>query len=229
MSGNAKALRDGIVLTTILAMIFTVWPALDLWVSGLFYSESHGFWLGKVDVIQNLRKAIWSLILLTLFFSLAALIFSKVVRTTTPRLDKVWEVIVLTYLLGPALLVNAILKEHWGRARPSTITEFGGPRDFTPALIPTDQCATNCSFVSGEGAGATAMLIALLLILRNMVPGRYTRAATLAAFIIAGIGMSLRVIMGRHFFSDTILAALFVTLIALAILQLKRYRTIRLF
>ncbi|MGX9352778.1 phosphatase PAP2 family protein [Shimia sp. W99] len=229
MSNNTKALRDGIVLTAILAMIFTVWPALDLWVSGLFYSEGHGFWLGKVDVIQNLRKAIWSLILLTLFFSLAALIFSKIVRTTTPRLDKVWEVIVLTYLLGPALLVNAILKEHWGRARPSTITEFGGTRDFTPALIPSDQCATNCSFVSGEGAGSTALLIAILLIVRNMAPGRYTRHVTIAAFIIAGMGLSFRVLMGRHFLSDTILAALFVTLIALTILQLKRYRNIRLF
>ena len=135
----------------------------------------------------------------------------------------------MTYLLGPALLVDGILKAQWGRARPANITEFGGPLEFSPALRLSDQCPSNCSFVSGEGAGATAMLIAVMLVLRNQKSGRYSRLAGRIAIAIAVTGLGLRIVMGRHFLSDTLFAVLFVTLIALLLLQLKRYRNIRLF
>jgi len=29
-------------------------------------------------------------------------------------------------IIGPGLLVNTVFKEHWGRARPSQVEEFGG-------------------------------------------------------------------------------------------------------
>src|SRR5262245_300383 len=33
-------------------------------------------------------------------------------------------------LLGPGLLVNGILKEHWGRPRPIAVTQFGGTQPY---------------------------------------------------------------------------------------------------
>lgn len=229
LNPNSKALRDGVILLVILQMVFAIWPGIDLWVSGLFYEPSDGFWIAHNEGVKFLRETIWKLILLGFGAAFVALIFTKLFRSTTPVLNKVWEVIVLTYLLGPALLVDGILKRFWGRARPSTVTEFGGDLDFSPAYQISDQCAKNCSFVSGEGAGATALLIAVFLVVRNMVPSRYTRLLAWVGCAIAATGLGLRILMGRHFLSDTVFAVLFVGLIALALLQLKRYRAIRLF
>ena len=53
-----------------------------------------------------------------------------------------------------SLLVNALLKDHWGRARPNETTLFGGDGAFSGPFVIAGQCARNCSFVSGEGAGA---------------------------------------------------------------------------
>ena len=35
-----------------------------------------------------------------------------------------------TLALGPGLLVNVILKDHWGRPRPIDVTQFGGEQHF---------------------------------------------------------------------------------------------------
>ncbi len=229
MSPNTKALRDCVVMTVISGLFFLAFSGLDIWFSALFFTAEGGFWLAELHSINVLREFIWALIVIVALGCLAALVFGKLFRTTTPVLNKVWEVAVLTYLLGPALLVDGILKGHWGRARPSATTDFGGALEFTPAFVLSDQCPKNCSFVSGEGAGVTALLIAVMLITRNSAPRKYTQAVQGAAFAIAAMGLSLRVLMGRHFLSDTIFAVLFVTMIALALLQLKRYRALRLF
>lgn len=210
-------------------MIFAIWPGIDIWFSALFFDPNMGFWLAHLEPVNALRETIWKLIILAFLVALAALTFTKVFRSTTPILNKVWEVAALTYVLGPMLLVDVILKSHSGRARPSTVEEFGGDRVFSRAFEISDQCASNCSFVSGEGSGVTAMMIAVLLVVRNTVPARYTRLVTYVFGAATVAGLSLRVVMGRHFLSDTIFAVLFVTMIALALLQLKRYRTLRLF
>ncbi|MEP2532225.1 phosphatase PAP2 family protein [Shimia sp.] len=229
MTPNRKALRDCVIITVVLAMVFTSWPALDLFVSGLFFADIHGFWIARISAVQTLRELVWGLIILVFCVALIALIFSRIFRTTAPVLNKVWEVVVLTYLLGPILLVDAVLKSFWGRARPANVAEFGGSQPFTPPVVMSDQCVDNCSFVSGEGSGATAMLISVLLITRNMAPGRYTQLVTHIVIVMATLGLTLRILMGRHFLSDTLFAMLFVTLIALGLLQLKRYRSLRLF
>lgn len=229
MTANARALQSCVILTAILAMVFLIWPEIDLWFSGFFYSQSKGFWLADLATINHLREAIWKLIILTFLVALGGVIFTKLFRSTTPVLNKVWEVATLTYVLGPMLLTDVILKSHWGRARPSAVEDFGGSAQFTPPFVIADQCADNCSFVSGEGSGVTALLITVLLVVRNSAPSRTKEIVTGIAFAVAAAGLSLRVLMGRHFLSDTICAVLFVTMIALALLQLKRYRTLRLF
>lgn len=229
ISANTRALQSCVILTAIVAMIFLIWPGIDLWFSGLFYDAQDGFWLAQLASVNHLREFIWKLIILTFLCALGALIFTKAFRTTTPELNKVWEVATLTYVLGPMLLTDVILKSHWGRARPSSVTDFGGSAEFSPPFVVSDQCADNCSFVSGEGSGVTALLITVFLVVRNSAPSRYSRFVTCAAFAVAFAGLALRILMGRHFLSDTICAVLFVTMIALGLLQLKRYRTLRLF
>jgi lipid A 4'-phosphatase len=125
------------------------------------------------------------------------------------------------------LVVNGLLKAYWGRARPTQIVDFGGTAQFTPAWEISDQCAKNCSFVSGEGSGAMAMTLAALLILfalRDRLPAKAYRAGQAAAWaMLAFVGWQ-RVASGGHFLSDVLLSMLLTTLIAavLARLMLRR-------
>ena len=57
-------------------------------------------------------------------------------------------------VLGAGLVVNGILKDDFGRARPRDIEAFGGSSQFTPAFVVSHECDRNCSFSSGDGAGA---------------------------------------------------------------------------
>ena len=43
-AGAARALTMALILS---ALVFTLWPGVDLWVSGLFYDPVQGFWLAR--------------------------------------------------------------------------------------------------------------------------------------------------------------------------------------
>ena len=115
-----------------------------------------------------------------------------------------------SFLLGPVLLVNGLLKEFIGRARPKNIIEYGGTKIFSPAYFPADQCETNCSFVSGDAAVAFST-IAFALIFKGKL--RFHLVAVALSF---GVLVSIyRLGTGAHFLSDTVLSGLFCILIIL--------------
>ncbi len=108
----------------------------------------------------------------------------------------------LSLALGPGLVVNAILKEYWGRPRPSTIHEFGGPNYFVPPLVISDQCDSNCSFSSGHGAlGFWPMAFALL------APPPWRIPAMVAALMFGAMVGLVRIAQGGHFLSDVYVSA----------------------
>jgi lipid A 4'-phosphatase len=197
-------------------VIFGLWPGIDLTVSGYFHDAS-GFPIAHDPVIEALRnvffhasRAIPVLVLLLLGLTLW-------LKRAIIMAAREWAYVLALFLLGPGLVVNVILKAHWGRARPSQIVDFGGTAQFTPAWQITDQCATNCSFVSGEGSGATAMTIMALLILfilRQNLPNAAYRGGQIAAFAMLGFVGWQRVAAGGHFLSDVLLSMLLTTLIA---------------
>ena len=43
--------------------------------------------------------------------------------------------VLLVILLGPGLVVNLIVKDHWGRPRPMHIHEFGGEHQYIPPVM----------------------------------------------------------------------------------------------
>ncbi len=119
--------------------------------------------------------------------------------------------------------MNVILKDNWGRARPSQIEEFGGVAQFTPPLLFADECKRNCSFVSGEGATIASVMIVLVVLLWHAFPDR-RRLLVAGAVPIGIIGTFLRIIKGRHFLSDTLFAALFSALVILVLYGLFNIR-----
>jgi hypothetical protein len=59
--------------------------------------------------------------------------------------------LIVTMALGPGLLANVILKEHWGRSRPIDVTQFSGTDRFSPWWSPPATARPNCPpFIAGE-------------------------------------------------------------------------------
>ena len=115
-----------------------------------------------------------------------------------------WFYVAMCGLAGPALLVNGLLKAYWGRARPRDLEMFGGELEFTHFWQWTDQCSSNCSFTSGEVAAIAAILFSIALL--------YNRATRLVLLIVGVLAASfvgwIRVVMGGHFTSDSVMSTL---------------------
>ena len=116
--------------------------------------------------------------------------------------------LILTLALGPGLLVNAILKENWGRPRPGMVTQFGGDYAFMPWWDPRGTCDSNCSFVSGETSSAVWMTAPAML-----VPAPWRYVAFGAAALYGAAFAAIRMLAGGHFLSDVIFAAIFTGLV----------------
>ena len=50
---------------------------------------------------------------------------------------------IVSFIMGPGILVNSVFKDHWGRARPVTVEQFGGDLVFSPVW-------TDCRSVRAE-------------------------------------------------------------------------------
>lgn len=203
-------MRGGAIYAGLLAAalaLFLLLPQIDLWVSGLFYVRGQGFVLANWPPVEFVFRAIpwvaWGIVLVIA----GAAIWLFLTGRPLWRLDRkaLWFIAFST-ALGPGLLANIVLKDHWGRARPVQIEAFGGPHHFTPAPLPADQCAHNCSFVSGHAAlGFSLVAFAFL-----PPPGRPRRSGIGAAVAFGTLVGLVRIAQGGHFLSDVVYAGLLV-------------------
>lgn len=205
-------------------IIFAAVPSIDIKVSTLFFTAEEGFWLTQIPALEVFRELLWKATIAVFFLSLAMVILHAAIPVTRNVSSNVFELVVLIYISGPLILVNGILKNFWGRARPADIVEFGGLKDFTPAFQISDQCLKNCSFTSGEGSGAAALLISVILVCSAYEKLRFIKSIITITTLMAVFAMSLRLALGRHYLSDTIFSFLFVLLLTTVFLQFKRYR-----
>lgn len=206
----------GLVLIALFALLFGLWPGLDPWITAQFY-DGTGFPGEAAKLSKRIRLLIWNASLVMAALSLVLLILGLFGRRVLRIPAHLWGFILGVYLLGPALLVNAVLKAHWGRARPASTKIFGGNFDYTPFWQPGSQCVDNCSFTSGEAASAAALAIALLALM-PYITRHWTRVARLgyglAAVVLPLIAAIQRLAAGRHFASDVVFSILFVGVIA---------------
>lgn len=205
-----------VAVACLLAMLpFVLAPSIDLLVAGLFFDGKA--WLGGAS-LEVLRFALWRLSGVVLFAAFALWIAALVRKT--PVLGgsaRVWGWIVLVYAAAPGLMADGLLKRFWGRARPADIGDFGGTLAFTPPWMPSDQCLSNCSFVSGEVSGSTATAIALVTVLglwRDRISPAAYRPLAFVALALPLVSALQRMASGRHFLSDVVFAMLFTVLIA---------------
>jgi membrane-associated PAP2 superfamily phosphatase len=206
--------RTGLIVTLAIAaavgLVFGIWPELDLKLAALFYDPGrNGFWRAPDPTFMRLRNAcIWLTTLIALSAALAIVI--KLVRPKMPMLIPGRAVVLMltTLALGPGVLTNVVLKEHWGRPRPIDVAEFKGDEHFRPWWDPRGDCARNCSFVAGDPSGAFWTLAPAVV-----APPAWRMLAVGAALAFgAGVGL-LRMMAGAHFFSDGVFAGVFTFLL----------------
>lgn len=191
------------VLAAVSAVVFLAFPDIDLAVSARFIRDDGKFLLRGSAISDFIDLYVRP----GLRFALVAFVLYGGWRLFGPRAQRLRSFrplvfVVLALAIGPGLLVNAVLKEHWGRARPVAVAEFGGDKMFTPALVIADQCRGNCSFVSGDASAAFATLALALLARRRRV------LWTGAALAFGCAASAQRVMNGSHFLSDVVFAAL---------------------
>jgi lipid A 4'-phosphatase len=183
--------------STLLALIPTFWSDLDLSAARLFSGPTasvHAVSWGWVESINLYVPAVFRG---AVFAALAAWLV-----VTLGRQGKRWRLglafVVLAGALGPGLLVNSGFKEHWQRARPYQVEAFGGSKKFTRAMVMTDQCSNNCSFVSGHVA-CGFFLSSLMLVHRRRQ--KLWASAGVAAGVVIGFA---RMSDSAHWLSDAL-------------------------
>ncbi len=209
---NRTGLLIALGIAIVTGLLFGFYPELDLRVARYFHGFSDGvnnfswriypplmiardigLWISTLLVAAVLAVLAWKLILprRKLLLSGRAILF-----------------LIATMALGPGLLVNAVLKDHWGRSRPIDVKQFDGAETFVPWWSTRGDCPNNCSFVSGDVSGAFWTIAPAVL-----TPPPVRVVAVGAALALGTAMAAMRVMAGGHFVSDVIFAGVFTFLV----------------
>lgn len=210
---NRMGLICVLAIAVVTGLLFGLYPELDLRVASIFHAvetpDHYGFALRYYPSLVPARDfGLWIPALLVAPAASALLI--KLILPWRKLLMPGQAVIFLiaTIILAPGIMANVVLKEHWGRSRPVHVTQFGGNEHFVPWWDRRGDCPTNCSFVSGEVAGAFWTLAPAAL-----APPQWRVLAYVAALALGTGTAALRIMFGAHFPSDVTFAGVFTYLI----------------
>jgi lipid A 4'-phosphatase len=174
--------------------------------SELFYAPGAGFTQIGAPWERVLYESVDWIVGSAVVVSVGILLVDVLRNGPVGRRGKVAALLLVVLAIGPGLIVNGILKEHWGRARPRDVVEFGGDHRFTPAIVISDQCERNCSFTAGHPSAGFA-----LAALGYAYVSRRRRWAVFAAATGFGLLVGLaRVAVGGHFLSDVLFSGFIV-------------------
>jgi membrane-associated PAP2 superfamily phosphatase len=207
---NRTGLLIVIGIGVVAGVILGLYPDIDLAVSRHFYdSTQKSFVMARDPTALAVRE--WLVYAITAIAAPAFIALAvKLILPRRPMLMPARAVVLLiaTLALAPGLVTNVILKDNWGRPRPYSVQQFGGPEPFVPWWDPRGGCDKNCSFVAGEGAGA----------FWTLAPAAVTpppwRAVAYAGALAFGTGVGIfRITFGAHFLSDVIFSGVFTFLV----------------
>jgi lipid A 4'-phosphatase len=180
----------------VLSFIFIFFPQIDITLSAPFYNGENFYLKGSLYE-RFFYNSVKILLILFTVGSFGIYIYNRIKKKNLLGIDsRVIIYIVLVLSIAPGLIVNATLKDHWGRARPAQIVQFGGDKEFTSAFILSDQ--NGHSFSSGHTAAAFSFIGFALLAKRRR---RFWMGLALAYGTLVSFA---RLIAGGHFFSDIV-------------------------
>jgi lipid A 4'-phosphatase len=207
---NRTALGIALPIAVVVGVIFGVHAQFDIDISRLFFEpDTKLFRVSGHPWEQHARTAARWLITLIVAPSGVAILGKLLLPRRRMLIGGPAALfLLLTTALGPGLIANTLLKDHWGRPRPIDITEFGGSYRFTPWWNPGGPCPNNCSFIAGEPSGAFWTLAPAAL-----APPQWRAVAYGAALGFgAALGL-LRIAAGGHFFTDVVFAGVIIYLV----------------
>lgn len=187
------------ILLLILTIVFRLFD-WDRSIAEIFYQTGgQGWYLGKQPLWVWLH-AYGTIpgVILTLL-ALSVWIAGFYIRQLSP-----WRrpclVVVLTTILAAGLLVNAVLKQYWGRPRPDQTIAFGGQWEYRP-IFPPGTPGKGASFPCGHCTMGFVFL-AMAGFRRRSKMLAFSGVAT--GILLGGLLSACRVVQGAHFVSDTI-------------------------
>ncbi len=189
-----------LVFGTIIALLTDI----DLKVAGLFFDSQSGKWFLLKTPLVEFGNRLGPKI--AMIFALLAVI-GLLISFVNPKFIKhraVFLFVFLCYLIGPALIVNGVLKDSWNRPRPREIVNFDGNYKYVKVLVPGSREFKGKSFPSGH-ASAGFILVLFYFLFKK----RSTKCAIAALLIALAFGIYLSIIRlasGAHFISDTLWA-----------------------
>lgn len=192
------------------SLLFFLFPQVDLAVSNAFYDASTGFGIAG----SFWERAVYHFVpygLIVVYLGAVGLwLYNRfTARNVLAFNGKKLAYVLLVLAIGSGLIVNAVLKENWGRARPNEIVQFGGAKSFSPAFVPVQGQVGN-SFSCGHASGAFALLAFAWIARRR----RFWTGVVLGYGLLVGIA---RMAAGGHFISD-VAVSLFIMYITTAVL-----------
>lgn len=127
--------------------------------------------------------------------------------------------VLLSVILGPGLLGNVLLKDHWNHPRPREIVEFGGALRYVPSPLPGRQ--GGASFPCGHCTVGFLYGIGWWIWKRRRAWALTSLTFGLLAGGLLGVG---RMAAGAHFLSDILWSAL----LAAGVSHILYYHVLRL-
>ena len=214
---NNSEIYNYILFLVISCVFITSGPSIDLYISGLFYYGASQFSLQSFDLTSILfRDILLPLILIYILIIPIIGRFAKIDKIFFNYKFSIKEIFLLwgSQIVGVLILVNLILKNLWGRARPNDVLQLGGKETFSPWYEITDVCGSNCSFVSGDASVGFSIII-LYLITKKII---FFYASVVAGFVFGLI----RIMAGGHFLSDIFFAGIFIVILNIILFELYK-------
>lgn len=185
---------------------------IDLSLERLFYRSPGGWVFKDLEPWRFLYRFGYYPAWIIVVGGVVALAVSKQLRRTDGYGRSV-VYFLLVMVVGPGLIVNTALKQHWGRPRPREIVEFDGTRQHLEVWEKGITGEGN-SFPSGHAAMA-------FYLFTPFFPLRKTRRGWASFFLVLGIVYgcfmgAARMVQGAHFLSDVTWSAGIVYFTALA-------------
>lgn len=208
-SANSPSWRRDLLILGIVALASTAvfWLTdLDIRFSALFHDAAspRGPWPQAGSPFWAVLYAADTYMTIVLAAAAAVLIIAGAPSGGDRRKIIYGLFIILSVSIGAGLLVNGILKEHWGHPRPDAIAQFGGSGRYAPPWAKRPS-GNGESFPSGHAAIAFSYIV-FYFILRIPHP-KLARAFFWGAIFLGSLMGLGRVVQGRHFLSDILWAA----------------------
>jgi len=189
-----------VLILAFVTAIFRLYP-LDMQIQTYYFKDS--WHLGKLPLWQLIYRYGNLHALLVAIHSLYGLArsFGSSRRYRIKR--KLYLYLVLVLVIGPGLIVNSLLKDHWGRLRPRDLIEFGGDYRYEEPLT-YDPASPGKSFPCGHATmGFYFYAVAFVYGIRKR---KAWSACVLGATAYGSLIGWVRMIQGGHFAIDVIWA-----------------------